>query len=103
MVSIEHDASEVNVLPDDPFLWRILLSRFLQRYRSLDHFQLDSTSFILAPYTFSDLFIWNAGRPKKFQSFVRKPFEKCISDSECALEPYIFSGSSRCNNQVFAP
>ncbi|KAF8815397.1 hypothetical protein BYT27DRAFT_7333939 [Phlegmacium glaucopus] len=65
MAFMEDNASELDVLLYQMILFcgEFFEEDFLQRCpRSLDYFQLDC-------------------RPKKFRSFVRKPFEKCILDA----------------------
>ncbi|KAF8911091.1 kinase-like domain-containing protein [Gymnopilus junonius] len=78
MVSVEHDASELDVLLYQMILFcgEFFQEDFLRRCpRSQDYFQLDC-------------------RPKKFQSFVRKPFDKCLSDSGCTLSPVDMAGAT---------
>jgi serine/threonine-protein kinase SRPK3 len=76
MASTEHDASETDVLLYQMIIFcgEFFKQDFLQRCsRSMDYFQLDC-------------------RPKKFQRFGRKPFQKCILDSGCILNPSDMAG-----------
>ncbi|KAF8803175.1 kinase-like protein [Phlegmacium glaucopus] len=78
MASMEDNSSELDVLLYQMILFcgEFFKEDFLHRCpRSLDYFQLDC-------------------RPKKFRSFVRKPFDKCISDSGCALSPVDVVGAT---------
>jgi len=78
MTSMEDDASEIDVLLYQMILFcgEFFKEDFLQRCPgSLNYFQLDC-------------------RPKKFRSFVRKPFEKCILDSGCTLSPLDMAGAT---------
>ncbi|KDR68899.1 hypothetical protein GALMADRAFT_128924 [Galerina marginata CBS 339.88] len=78
MAVVEQDASEIDVLLYQMILFcgEFFHQDFLQRCsRSLDYFQLDC-------------------RPRKFESFVRKPFEKCIGDTRCVLSPADMAGAA---------
>ncbi|KAF8814548.1 kinase-like protein [Phlegmacium glaucopus] len=78
MASMEDNASELDVLLYQMILFcgEFFEEDFLRRCsRSLDYFQLDC-------------------RPKKFRSFARKPFEKCILDSGCTLSPVDMAGAT---------
>ncbi|PPQ71738.1 LOW QUALITY PROTEIN: hypothetical protein CVT25_004791, partial [Psilocybe cyanescens] len=76
MVSEIDNASEIDVLILQMILFcgEFFHEDFLKRCpRSLEYFQPDC-------------------RPRKFESFVRKPFEKCISDTGCILSSADMAG-----------